>query len=344
MIDKKPLVSVIMPVHNSAAYLNKAINSVLNQTYKNLELIIIDDSSVDNSLKIINSFKDSRISVYTLDENHGNYYCRNIGIDKSKGKYIANMDSDDISLPNRIEKQVNFFEKNPSIYILGTCIFTINEDGMLLQKLVSETDSERIKIKSLFYMEFFNPTIMFRKELFCEHKYRYDGNRKFAQDYALLSELVMRFDSSNLPDFLLEYRINSNQISQKNKIQQTEYYLDAIQARFDFIGIKIDKERRHLIKIITRNHDNIPLKLKDLIRLKELFNELVNKNKKIKLLNSYKLIKILRQLYLDTFHQFQGSYLSYLQIYFKIEIFIFSTFSFIGLLKLMKRGVYSFKK
>src|SRR4029077_20706952 len=109
----QPLVSVVMPVYNGERYLKEAIESVLFQTYKNLELVVVDDGSVDARKTIILSYSDSRIRLVENTKNSGIVFTRNKGLLAAQGEYIATLDCDDIALPDRIENQVNFLEKNP---------------------------------------------------------------------------------------------------------------------------------------------------------------------------------------------------------------------------------------
>lgn len=124
-----PLVSVIMPVYNSEKFVAEAINSILVQTFTNFEFIIIDDGSTDNSYAIIKSFADKRIQVYHNEENCGLVYCLNKGVSIARGKYIARMDADDISMPRRLEKQVAYLEAHPECSVLATYIDIIDEDS-----------------------------------------------------------------------------------------------------------------------------------------------------------------------------------------------------------------------
>ena len=116
-----PLVSVIIPAYNANGFLSDAINSILNQTYKNLEIIIVDDGSTDETPKILKIFakKDQRIKIIRNKRNLNIANSLNIGIKSAKGNYIARMDADDISLPHRIKNQMNYLHKHPEIVILG---------------------------------------------------------------------------------------------------------------------------------------------------------------------------------------------------------------------------------
>ncbi len=121
------MVSIIMPVYNSSGYLSDAIESILSQTYSDFEFIIIDDASTDNSIEIIYSYHDPRIVLLKNDINLGVTHSLNKGIKHARGKYIARMDADDIALPQRIELQVDFLEKNPEFILVGSFFEVIPE-------------------------------------------------------------------------------------------------------------------------------------------------------------------------------------------------------------------------
>ena len=123
---KTHLVSVVMPVYNLENYIASSIRSILRQTYSNIELIIVDDCSTDNSYEIAQTFKDERIRLFRNSENRGVVYSRNFAISKAKGEYIALNDGDDISHPRRIEYQVSYMEQHPDIGVLGTFAFIID--------------------------------------------------------------------------------------------------------------------------------------------------------------------------------------------------------------------------
>ncbi|MGB1216791.1 MAG: glycosyltransferase family 2 protein, partial [Saprospiraceae bacterium] len=128
-----PIVSVIMPVYNGGTYLHTAIQSILHQKFSDFEFIIINDGSSDNSLEIIESFEDKRIKCISFEQNQGIVAALNKGVESSKGKYIARMDADDISHPERLGKQVDFLEKRTEIGIVGTgaFIFSINKNNKI---------------------------------------------------------------------------------------------------------------------------------------------------------------------------------------------------------------------
>src|SRR5690606_28917246 len=112
---REPLVTVFMPVYNSEQYIREALESILNQTYQNLDILLVDDGSTDRSVEIIKSYQDTRIRLIQNEKNMGIPYTRNVGLKEAKGKYIAIMDSDDIAVSNRIERQIQYLETNPHI-------------------------------------------------------------------------------------------------------------------------------------------------------------------------------------------------------------------------------------
>jgi glycosyltransferase involved in cell wall biosynthesis len=158
-----PLVSVILPVYNAETYIAEAIESILTQSYKNLELILINDGSTDRSLDIMQSYADIRIQIISR-ENRGLVASLNEGIMKAKGKYIARMDADDISLPKRFEEQVAFLEMHPEVGLCGTAVMMFGNKIKGKIWRLPQSDN-RIKSELLFSSALAHPTLMMRGEL-----------------------------------------------------------------------------------------------------------------------------------------------------------------------------------
>jgi glycosyltransferase involved in cell wall biosynthesis len=206
-----PLVSVIMPVYNSSKYLKDAINSILSQSYKNIELVIVNDGSTDLSRDIILSYSDPRIRLFENERNSGIVYSRNKGLQEARGKYIANLDSDDIALPGRIEKQVDFLENHADYGMCGTFFFTMDHNGKLLKKRRFPTDHTKIKTFLILGNCFCNSTVMIRAELAKELKYieqYYVG-----EDYELFYRISKITKVANLPFYGTGYREHDSNIS-----------------------------------------------------------------------------------------------------------------------------------
>jgi glycosyltransferase involved in cell wall biosynthesis len=206
-----PLVSVVMPVYNCEKYLKDAIDSVLAQTYKNIELLIVNDGSTDSSKKIILSYKDPRIRFFENESNSGIVYTRNKGLDYASGEYVATLDSDDIALPERIEKQVDFLEKNRDYAMCGTFYDTIDSNGKFLKKIKFPTSNKDITTFLVLGNCFCNSTIMARTQLAKDLKYTpgYD----IVEDYELWYRMSRRAKIANLPFCGTLYRVHANSIS-----------------------------------------------------------------------------------------------------------------------------------
>ena len=146
------LVSIIMPVYNLEKYIASSIQSILKQTYSNIELIIVDDCSTDNSYEIARTFKDERIRLFRNSENRGVVYSRNFAISKAKGVYIALNEGDDISHPRRIEYQVSYMEQYRDIGVLGTFAFVNDAEGKIRDDMRLYSNSDELKIVNMYLM------------------------------------------------------------------------------------------------------------------------------------------------------------------------------------------------
>lgn len=213
------LVSVIMPVYNDSKFVKEAINSILNQTYKNKEMIVVDDGSDDqNTVEVLTSFGD-KIKYYRLTENSGVAAALNFGLEHVSGEFIARMDADDVAMPERLQKQIKFFEDHPDIDVLGTECEVIDENGEIAGKmpLGYYSDSE-IKAKLIFENSLIHPTIMMRRALI-DSGWRYD-KAYYAEDLDLWTRMASKgIKFANLSDPLLRYRRCSGQMSAvQNKI------------------------------------------------------------------------------------------------------------------------------
>lgn len=212
-----PLVSVIMPVHNGERYLSEAIESILNQTYKNIEFIILNDGSTDATASILSHYEaKERINVHQFEKNRGIIEVLNEGISLAKGKYIARMDADDISLSTRFEKQVEFLENHPNHALVGCkieLVFGGRKPSGIYPQLYSS--SEKLRISSLFYCPFSHPTIMMRTSIAQELGYRSSYIK--TEDYELWNRLLQHHLAANLEERLLFYRMHPSQETQVRK-------------------------------------------------------------------------------------------------------------------------------
>lgn len=201
-----PSVSVLFPVYNGAPYLKDAINSILNQSFDDFELIIIDDGSKDGSASIVQQFDDPRIRFFA-QENIGLAATLNRTIKLSRGKYLARQDQDDLSLPKRFEKQVAFLETHQDHGMVGTWAEIWEGSNRTQRAHKHPTDSMFLKFELLFDNPFVHSSVMLRKTVFDKvGLYSTDKSRQPPEDYELWSRVARQFEVANIPEFLHIYR------------------------------------------------------------------------------------------------------------------------------------------
>lgn len=258
-IKNDDLVSVILPIYNAEKYLEDAISSIVNQTYKNIELICIDDGSTDSSLDIIKAFSnmDKRIKIITR-ENKGLIYSLNEGIRVSLGKFIARMDADDISDVSRIEKQVLFLNDNPSVNILGTFCYRVDECNAVIGKNKKPVTDCEIKAGLLFHNQIIHPSVMIngvdKKDLYFDDKF------KSAEDYELWLRLSKRYIFANIPEYLLRYRVLSTSITRSRNVEQQKSTHDALELHFlpnRFFSKKRNKVVSYIDRVLCYKHKSL---------------------------------------------------------------------------------------
>lgn len=235
--DKQPLVSVIMATYNEPkTFIEQSINSILNQTYKNLELIIADDSTNNDTLEVINNAaaKDSRVKVIRKQERMGFVPALNFALKAARGELLARMDGDDVSLSDRIEKQVLFAENYSDIDVFGGCMNIINEKGEVISYRHYPTTPSKIKLMFMFRSPFAHPTVMFRRSII-DKGFLYNPNYKKAEDIDFFMRLYKAgYRFGNLKDTLLNYRVVGN-LENKRPKDQWKYNH---KARSKFIATK----------------------------------------------------------------------------------------------------------
>lgn len=239
-MKNKPLVSVIMPLYNGEEHIVEAIESILKQTYQNIEIIVINDGSTDASEKIVKSINSSKI-IYTEHKyNLGLPAARNTGIDLAKGKYIALMDGDDISLPTRIEKEVNFLEKYSEIGLVGSCYerFEVGTQGIKSRIKKVPSDSAEIKAKLLFSNVLAASSTMIRADVLKNNQLKFDISKRQAEDFDLWNRLSFVTKIANLDEVLLKYRRHSNNMSSDSSHMNREV-IKVIIGSFDMFNLNI---------------------------------------------------------------------------------------------------------
>lgn len=207
-----PLVSLVMPTFNSERFIRETLHSLIEQTYENLELIVVDGGSTDDTLKIVESYAgDDDLKVIALSREEGTIpKSLNRGLSEAKGEFIARMDADDVCAPTRLEEQVNFLVRLPEVSLIGTGTELFWGGSGVCR---SPQWHDHIEDHYLINNPFFHPTIMFRRELYDQGLYYYREDQVCDEDYELWGRLIPKVICANIDQTLLRYRIH-NQNSQ----------------------------------------------------------------------------------------------------------------------------------
>lgn len=262
-------ISVLMPVYNTPEdFLRDAIESILNQTYKDFEFVIVNDGSTNNAEEVIFSYKDSRIKYIKNEQNMGLIKTLNRGLDNATGEYVARFDSDDISLPNRLEIQAKFLDKNPQVGVVGS-----RYESFPKKRISDElTDSKLIKESLLVVSnQIGHPTVMFRKNILDENNIRYDEKALYVEDYKIWLDLIDKTEFSNIEEILLKYRRHGGSICSKNTIRQNiNAQKIMFQAQSKFFNVKVND----VISILENLFDDKNIDINDLKTILEFVNKI----------------------------------------------------------------------
>jgi len=261
------LLSVVLPVYNADKYLSEAINSIINQTYKNFELIIINDGSTDKSLDLIENYKknDERI-VLISRENKGLVASLNEAINKAKGEYIVRMDADDICFPSRFEEQLLFMIEN-DLDLCGSSIEIFRKKNKSNILILPEKHND-ILFRTFFFSSFAHPSTMIKKKVFKYVKYE----NEVAEDYRLWCDIISKgFKVGNINKVLLKYRIHDKQITQT----KSKCLINSVNNIAINFAKNMDKEISILVKFgVTIQNENTYKEFK------ELFNKIIQYSKR----------------------------------------------------------------
>lgn len=207
-----PLVTVLMTVYNGGKYLKSSVQSVLNQTFRDFEFLIVNDCSTDDSVKIIESFNDKSVIIHHNEKNIGQTKSLNVGLKLARGKYVARMDADDMAFPLWLEKSVDYIEKHPAYAAVGSAAMVIDGNGKK-----KEIRRSPISLYEIIFRIFYAPpinhvSVLLNKELILQNG-GYNEDFKITQDYELWSSLIRNgYKLMNIPDILVAYRVHSSSI------------------------------------------------------------------------------------------------------------------------------------
>lgn len=250
-----PIVTVLLPVYNGAAYLEEAIKSIQKQSYKNWELLIINDGSKDQTITICHKFtqKDPRIKLIDNKKHLGLIKSLNLGLKLAKGEYVARQDADDFSLPNRIMRQVDFLKKNKEYGLICSTFMVKTEDGKIIKITALPTDDYEIKLSMLFFNPITHGAVMLRKNVLEKNNLQYEGENLHCEDYGLWVKMIPHTKFKIIAEPLYQWTVAKDGITAKN--------LDVMKKRMtslsESINIKIDFKK---IKQLNKKYKKITWK------------------------------------------------------------------------------------
>lgn len=287
MDKKNPKITVVLPVYNCALYIEDAIKSLLNQTIQDFEIIVIDDCSVDNTVKIVQTIEDKRIRLILKEQNKGLIDSLNIGFKEAQGKYIARMDGDDISLPDRFQKQLEILENNPDIKACGCWL---QEFGYSNKVINHRKNHDEIVSRLLLSCSMSLCSVMLNR-LWVKN-YEFDKMKLHVEDYDFWSKMAWSGKFYNIQEVLYNYRVHESQVSTLYK---------PIQVQGD-IGIKLFlfKKLNYDTKVFTDEMITKMLLLNKHIQRNEFklflkwLNQLTFLNKKTQIYSPIELKKVLK--------------------------------------------------
>ena len=286
-MDKNmPLVSIVMPIYNSETYLDEAILSIIHQTYQNWELLVVNEfGSNEEGKRIINRYVDiePRIRLIQNDKRLGISESLNEGLRQAKGEYIARMDGDDIALPKRIEKQVEFMEKNKDILLCGVQVEVFGSEKW---DWVLETNPKQIRADALFYSPCVHPTILFRRDLIDKYSVFYNREYKASEDYDFFTRVLEYGNIANLNEVLFKYRLYGTNATYLNNDVGFKIYSEVMKRQFGTLGIIFSEKEVDLLSVhySVKGAEGVEVleKMVELdLLLKKIFYRLYKKDKNI---------------------------------------------------------------
>ncbi|MBW2542926.1 MAG: glycosyltransferase [Deltaproteobacteria bacterium] len=238
--QSSPLVTVLMPVCDGEQFLREAIDSILAQTFTNFEFLILDDASMDSSRSIVLSYDDPRICLLANDRNLGVTRTLNRGIQQARGRYVARMDADDLSMPERLERQVAHLDANPDCAIVATFARIIDTHSVPQGEICIDLSPQELDWQLQFGNRLIHGAVMMRADV-VRRLGAYDEAMKCSQDYDLWLRISDEHEIHTLPEFLYSWRQHGRGISSLYADEQERY---ATQAR-------VSARRRRIDRILT---------------------------------------------------------------------------------------------
>lgn len=249
---KSPKITAFMAAYNVADYIEESISSILNQTFKDFEFIIIDDGSTDDTALVVKKFNDSRISFIQNDGNKGIPFTRNRLLELAKGEYIAVLDSDDIAYPDRFQLQLDFFSAHPEAALCGGHGIIINKNGTETGKKIIAPTDDLVNMRMLFSNPFINSSTMFKTQIFRA----LNGYKDYAlaEDFDLFIRISEKYSVANIDAFVVKYRIHGENITIKRSEDQEKHEFEILKNMQENLGISFNTNTLNLHKELFTNN------------------------------------------------------------------------------------------
>jgi len=274
--NQYPLVTVLMPVYNGERYLIQAINCILDQTFNNFELLIIDDGSTDRTCEIIRTFQDPRIRFIQNSKNLGLTKTLKMGMNLARGKYIARIDADDYCDIDRLTKQVSFLHKHEEVDVVGSWIYVVDNEGNIVGKKSPPINDVEIKWDLIFDNPLAHSSILFKK-IKIQKLGGYDPNYRVGQDYELWTRIMSDTVFAIIPDYLTYIRKHESNISKTYSFDQ-HYNWISMSARTmsKITGKTVDQETAKRI-IFSNIHSSYNQYKEDICTLFSIYSNFTKK-------------------------------------------------------------------
>lgn len=275
-------VSIIMCFYNEEKYIKEAVQGILDQSYGNIELILVDDASTDKSVEIIEAFSDNRIILFKNEVNSGLAYCRNVGLDAATGEYAGFCDADDVCVIDKIEKQVKYLEEHKDIFVVSGYYDFIDAEG----KKVINTDmrngqmvDQEVRIRMLFENCVSGACALFRMDTVTAFGVRHDVIMRTCQDYHFWLQCLQHGKFHILNEILFHYRINhGSKSSQRKKQHNSEYSRilhGIIRYAWESRGLQLSDEAINFMYNFFFEYKNF-WRMKDILSSIKVYQEISN--------------------------------------------------------------------
>ncbi|MBE5978966.1 MAG: glycosyltransferase [Paenibacillaceae bacterium] len=287
-----PKISVIMPLYNAEQFVSKAIESILQQSYKDFELLIVDDCSTDNSLDIVSKIRDSRIKIVRNEKNEGISFSRNRGLALASGEYIALMDDDDLTVPFRFDTQVNYLNVHSDIDVVGGRHCIIDENDQIIRTCGEPLNNPLyIRADMMLYDSVANGSAMFRADFIKRNRINYHDGWLGMEDYHFWIQCSARGRITNLSENLLYWRKSgNNETVRRQNLQskeRSEKFSNLHKYAFELNGYLLLNEEYEIInKMFPEAISSTIVNRNDIEKLYNVLLKIIHQSKELRVENA----------------------------------------------------------